>query len=776
MQTKILDLVDKHQMDFDGLDNRLSLEKFMDYLILLGKNKKANKYGVFGHLLNKIKDTETNYGQINEQNIEHYSEVLYFIYNLLVPFLLKEESTMWGLASPVCGRVFYGTDAFYGLVENKTDHDIKTLNDIDGFRLQILYQLILDQLYGIPSYKESETSAFSVLDNETGLTKYIGISIDNSYVKVMPKGPLPKLDLDAIIENNAFEVDWKIFLSILPLENFKFEGFSIIRLTDTTLLHVTERLNNIAIERVNLGFQVFNEELENHLKTLTENPKLKANLIPALKLNGTPVLDYLLEQENSVFGRLLREFGSDKELKPALIGYFNNPKTIVYNMPAVFSNSKSPFIEKIAELGVGSFSCVPLTHQGNIVGVLELFTENSILVRASDISKLKSITTILSRLAHDWKIDFENQLEIIIKDKFTPIQPSVEWKFYEVAWSILRNGKVSDNKLEDLRFKNVHPFYGSIDIRDSTVWRNNANVEDHKILLDVLTQTIDDLLEIQPLDLGLMDLKKITLSWKSLISTDNIDSVQAEIEEFLLKDVNPLFEKLQMQKGELSGIIGYYKKEMLPYGNCYTHRNDFENAVRIVNNTILSELEVLNRDTQEYYPCYFEKFRSDGVEYDIYIGQTITPKRKLRKEYIEQIQYLQLKSMATIVRSLESIKKELPIAIQTTQLLFLGNTNIDISYRMDERRFDVEGTYNTRYHIIKKRIDKVLVKNTSQRLTQPGKIVLVYIHETTRVIYMNYISKLQKEGVLNDEVEVLELQKLQGVSGLKALRVGVVLP
>lgn len=66
------------------------------------------------------------------------------------------------------------------------------------------------------------------------------------------------------------------------------------------------------------------------------------------------------------------------------------------------------------------------------------------------------------------------------------------------------------------------------------------------------------------------------------------------------------------------------------------------------------------------------------------------------------------------------------VALETTQLIFIHNDAIDIRFRNDERRFDAEGSYNIRYHIVKKRIDKILVKGTSERLTQPRKIAMVY--------------------------------------------------
>jgi hypothetical protein len=85
----------------------------------------------------------------------------------------------------------------------------------------------------------------------------------------------------------------------------------------------------------------------------------------------------------------------------------------------------------------------------------------------------------------------------------------------------------------------------------------------------------------------------------------------------------------------------------------------------------------------------------------------------------------------------------------------------------------VEGAYNIRYEVIKKRIDKVLIKDTRERLTQPGKIAIVYFNQQEAQEYIDYIRTLQQQGLLDDSLEYLELEELQGVNRLKALRVGV---
>ncbi|MNY52997.1 hypothetical protein D3C86_1887180 [compost metagenome] len=85
----------------------------------------------------------------------------------------------------------------------------------------------------------------------------------------------------------------------------------------------------------------------------------------------------------------------------------------------------------------------------------------------------------------------------------------------------------------------------------------------------------------------------------------------------------------------------------------------------------------------------------------------------------------------------------------------------------------MEGAYNIRYQVIKKRIDKVHVKGTGERLTQPGKIALVYFNSKSAEEYVGYVRYLQEKNTLLDDLEFFDLEDLQGVTGLKALRVGV---
>jgi len=129
--------------------------------------------------------------------------------------------------------------------------------------------------------------------------------------------------------------------------------------------------------------------------------------------------------------------------------------------------------------------------------------------------------------------------------------------------------------------------------------------------------------------------------------------------------------------------------------------------------------------------------------------------------------------MAILTKLVHTAAQSLPVPLQTTQLIYVNASSITITFRLDEKRFDAEGGYNIRYHVIKKRIDKVLTESGGQRLVQPGKLAIIYTQSHHEKEYMNYIRELQKRNILNHHIELLELEQLQGVKGLKAIRVGV---
>jgi len=129
--------------------------------------------------------------------------------------------------------------------------------------------------------------------------------------------------------------------------------------------------------------------------------------------------------------------------------------------------------------------------------------------------------------------------------------------------------------------------------------------------------------------------------------------------------------------------------------------------------------------------------------------------------------------MCEMENEFKAMQKDLHMPFEIASLILVYNTPLSVHFRMDEKRFDVEGAYNARYEIIKKRVDKAHIKGTNERITQPGRIAIIYSQEQDVREYSKYLNFLTAKGHLKKGFEDLELEDLQGVTGLRALRAEV---
>jgi hypothetical protein len=249
---------------------------------------------------------------------------------------------------------------------------------------------------------------------------------------------------------------------------------------------------------------------------------------------------------------------------------------------------------------------------------------------------------------------------------------------------------------------------------------------------------------------------------------------EVRINEFLENEVEPMLSHLQKMNPQVQKIVDDYFRLVNGHNSpLYRNRKEYEETLSLINETVLQYLDKEEDSVQKSYPHYFEKYRTDGVEYNIYIGQSIAPNHPFDLLYLKNIRLWQLRSMAEAAQITQKLLPSLKVPLQTTQLILIQSQCISIIFRRDERRFDVEGSYNIRYEIIKKRLDKVHIKNTSERLTQPGKIAIVYSNQKEIAEYQQYIEFLQNKSILKPGIEFLDLEELQGVKGLKAMRVEI---
>jgi hypothetical protein len=453
-----------------------------------------------------------------------------------------------------------------------------------------------------------------------------------------------------------------------------------------------------------------------------------------------------------------------------------NPRTIIWS---VKKNKESNLPEVIKQAflraGISTYIMFPVFNNRQITGFFEVSTKLDYpMISEEQLVKLKPALPLMTQLIKNIIARFNNNIENIIKEKFTSVQPAVQWKFNETAWHYLRDHIIENRTdvLENISFQDLHPLYGAVDIRNSTILRNQALERDYTVQLNLLINTLSALdFAISPEIERLLTTAK---NWLQVIRDPLTTQQEIRLSEFFKLDVQFELDHILQTTPEAGRIIQpFFDSTDEDTGTCFENRRQLESAIQQLNTTVNNFYETASVELQQIYPCYFEKFRTDGVEYDIYVGQSIAPKIPFLKESLQHMKRWQLESMIKLIRLTEELIPTMAFPLQTTSLLFVHPQTIDITFRKDERRFDVEGAYNIRYHIIKKRIDKVIILDSRERLTQPGKIALVYFDDRDAQEYRGYIKQMQEQGLLRDDLEELELESLQGVDGLKALRVGV---
>ena len=208
-------------------------------------------------------------------------------------------------------------------------------------------------------------------------------------------------------------------------------------------------------------------------------------------------------------------------------------------------------------------------------------------------------------------------------------------------------------------------------------------------------------------------------------------------------------------------------------GTVYDRRRLFEESVTRIADGISSYLDLEEQTAQAMFPHYFEKQKTDGVDHQIYVGASLLEDGRFDPLYLKSLRLWQLMVTCGVALRVNRLKEKLPVPLEVTHLVLVQHSPLSIRFRFDEKRFDVDGAYDIRYEIVKKRIDKAVIKGTDERITQPGKIAIIYSHSSEAYEYRGYIEYLQSRGYLTGEVEDAELDELQGVHGLRALRVTI---
>ncbi|HEX5151047.1 MAG TPA: GAF domain-containing protein [Parafilimonas sp.] len=761
------------------LKAELSFQPFVDFI----ENKRANDTTVKKEMLRFVQDGLKKFPSLNQpvpnDQLDNYKELLELIYAALTGITTEQGEIFWALGMPASMTIFYGTDALYNLLLDKNGKAIKAdiskeISESDSRKIIMLYSIILQRFYEYTLPLKNEVIHYFI-DPETGLSKYYKVNFDDRFINIILKQKLPALNFRKIEQHSSRPALVEYLQKVLPLDAFTYEGFNVISLADVTIEYSIESIKNSITETSVKPKEVCVADVKRSLKTLVGCNTIEFGFIPFVEMNKRPLLDF-----GSLSNSVLLHYGRNGTIPEATFlsmvnDFIKNPVPIFLKDLGRYKNSSNSLITMLKASGNAAFALIPLFYNGLLTAVLEVYSAEAGKLDEKKLLKLHEALPYLAQLLKTSVDDFHHKIANIVNAKFTALQPSVRWKFNEAAWHYMYNGflQKKEPELESIRFEKVYPLFGAIDIRNSSVERNMATREDLYYNLSLLIETFTKIKGNYKLDL-IDEMIFKSKKWLNTVSESLTPQEEYRLNNFLENEALVALRHVKKIQPVTAGSIDEYLESLDDKtGETHKNRRNLETSMQMINKTIIDYLDEAKNDLQVSYPYYFEKFRTDGVEYDIYIGQSISPDISFDVLYLKNLRLWQLKSMAAIYKKVKGLELQMPRRLFITQLIFINAEPIDIAFRNDEKRFDVDGAYNIRYQVIKKRIDKVHLKDSEERLTQPGKIALVYFNKEDAEDYISYINFLQEQDVLENDLEYLDLEELQGVSGLKALRVGI---
>ena len=758
--------------------DRLPFKTNISFLPLIHQLKKEGENNRIGadalkDVLKKLEEVpELLEPSVNLESIRKNQELVDRLLNFVIPFTAS-KGQMIALTLPFDHQHFYCTPKFSEVIEDPSKELSSIKSSLDpkwDLCVKILhaYIIVLSRFYDF-DLRVDNLFMYRLKDKNSGLEKYFKVDAQSYCVDIKVLGelkPLSKDEIDNLI-NKPFDLD--VWLEILPLDNFEFYGFLHLDFVDVTELEAISILKTELLEKSSIINPDKLHKLENHVRSLLGLSNVKLGLI-ALNWKGG-----MLENRSELWNGFLC---SSQYHCSDYVGSFY-AKALRGGVPILLNDltqKKNPTtIEQgLLDQGIRNVSVIPLFYENDMVGILELGSTKAGDINFTSLKKIREIIPDFSMAVKRYSDEMHNRIQAKIKEKCTTIHPSVEWRFEEAVSHLLQLQDSGENaKMEEIVFPEVYPLYMAIDIRNSSVERNKSIQKDLAEQLQLarnVLQVAFDLQEMPIYDYLISKIDKFTEGLNNELSTKNENNIL----NFLRNNVESLFDQLEQTdlRGNIA-ILNYKKSLDADLKIVNKRRKEFEDSLMMINDGLVDLLMREEEKAQQMFPHYFEKYSTDGVEHCIYMGQSLVNNRQFDPIYLKNLHMWQLMVTCELTRLTQRIKPHLPIPLDTTALILVHDQPLTIRFLQDEKKFNVDGAYNIRYEIIKKRIDKALVKNTRERLTQPGKLALIFSQESEMKEYRKYLSYLIEKGYFEEEVEELELEDLQGVYGLRALRLSV---
>ncbi|MBC9795172.1 GAF domain-containing protein [Sinomicrobium weinanense] len=718
---------------------------------------------------------ELREGFSDQSLLQKYEEVIgILLQDTFTPALTNNEIKI--AAIPFENIIFNSTARFRKIVREAGEgFDLKLRNMSEEHKYIMACTVILKFYYKVNI--NFQRPVFYDIPDANNILRHYRVLYNGDYLDVLPTEKAKEItekDVEELL--NSFD-NLALWKEKFPPQSWILRGFGICNMYDATMDNVISELKTTLLDINAENEANFVQDFRKIFSTLYSIPDLSVGFC-AYNADEEKFEHRPDKQLNSFI------MGNETELSSDIALCKYSCKTLlqekkyfaIANVDKYFEEHGEDISYKnLKEKGIMSAIFAPIVvDDGSIYGIMELGSPRPLELNSVNAQKLDDIMPYLITAINRARTEEVHQVEAIIQQEYTSIHSSVKWKFEkEIHRYLKRQANGYAATLREIGFNNVYPLYGQIDIKDSSRARNEAIQKDLLIQLSHVKSILEEAIKAESLPIYEEVSFRLNEHINEVVGVLNAGSEQ-NVLDFIKEEIHPFFDHLRMLNTDIAEAIEEYLNSLDPIHEAiYDHRKNYDESVTLINKKLAFLLDKKQEEAQQMFPHYFERYKTDGVEHNMYIGASIAYKRVYNDIYLYNLRLWQLQVMWEMENEYYTMQKELPVKLDVASLLLVHNAPLSIRFRMDEKQFDVDGTYNARYEIIKKRLDKALLRDSEERLTQKGKIAIVYSNNKDEEEYLRYIRFLQSKNYFSNNVEVLELEELQGVNGLRALRVEV---
>ena len=754
---------------------RLGFAKLIDELQVLANDTTSEQSILAKRVLETVKDVQklSDGFDISEDCQPHLEDIKALLSILFPEPLLKNE--IKAAIVPLAPKILYSTDRFKNIFGSSGELLPKEFSSTDDDMMYIyMCTFILASYYGI-SLQTSNPPVYDIRDSR-GVTKYYKSTYNADFMSIRPLKDPPVISDEMITQLKENYEDIDMWMDLFPPESWEASGFGINSFTHISNEEALSRFKNLLIgNKKDQDHEAFITTMNDYVSTLLDVP----NMVTSFVMYDSTSKQFILPDEKGESFALNLDKKCDRD--DLLCDYgthqiFENKEDFIISDIDLLPEEafENRLYANLRDEGIKSYIMTPLSYDGDLLGVLEFASLQNGVLDNTHKYKINQLKDLAINSLKSYIDERENELTSIIQHEFTSIHPSVSWKFREEAEKSVAARLNGENyNIENITFHELTALYGQMDISGSSIARNKAIAADLKSQMSLVRSIIDQISEVVTMPLLQSIHYQIVIICEKL-SSDLAAGMEQEVIEFLRDTINPLFQQMRSRDDRLEKVISAYFDQMGEGMEIiYDKRKDYDDTVKSINAHLSGRMDEEQVKAQLIYPHYFERYKTDGVEHNMFIGQEISPTLPYNKLYLDNLRLWQLQTICQLEIEHNNRIKDLPVPLKVASLIMIYSNPLAIRYRMDEKQFDIDGAYNARYEIIKKRIDKAHIKGTKERITQPGKIVMIYTQNADLDEYLNYVHYLTYQGYLTGDPELLDIEELQGVVGLKGLRVSV---